>query len=136
MPLTRQTVTAASRIMLPAYAVLSGAFGLVYTFDPLGRLDGVHALAAQRAVMNGTMTPWGLLFVGLALLMLLAFRIRNRMMFAFALCCCAVTWFLWGVLYTVSIFIDPETSLLAPGLPLFVVTACIASTVSLLKGEV
>lgn len=136
MVLTRATVTAASRVMLPTYAALSAVFGLVYTFDPGHRLGGVHALAAQRQVMGGTMLPWGAVFFALAGLMLLAFVKQSRMTFAFALCCCAVTWFLWGVLYAVSAVIDQETSFLAPALPLFVTAACIASTVSLLKDEV
>lgn len=136
MPLTRATVTVASRIMLPAYCLLCAAFGLVYTFDPGHRLNTVPALTFQRQVMGGTMLPWGLLFLGLAVLMVLAFTRKSRMTFAFALCCCAVTWLLWGGMYAVSVAQEPRASVLAPVLPLFVVAACIASTASLLKGEV
>lgn len=136
MPLTRSTVTAASRIMLPAYVVLTAVYGLIYTIDPGGRMGSVHALVFQRKLMGGDMLPWGLVFLGLASLMLLAFSRRNRLMFAFGLCCCAVTWFLWGCMYIASVVIDTETSPLAPVLPWFVCACCIASTVSLLKGEV
>lgn len=135
MPLTRSTVTVASRIMLPAYVVLSAAFGLVYTFDPLHRLHSVHALAFQRQVGGDSMLLWGLIFLGLAAAMVVAFSRHNRMLFAFALCCCAVTWFLWGCMYAVSAVIDPQTSLLAPVLSWFVTTCCVASTASLLKRE-
>lgn len=136
MPLTRKTVTAASRIMLPAYVILSAVFGLVYVFDPFGRLDGVHALAFQRRLTGGSMVVWGLIFLGLAVLMLVAFTRHSRLLFAFALCCCAFTWFLWGCAYTASVVIDPQTSILAPVLPWFVTACCTASSVSLLKREV
>lgn len=136
MPLTRETVTAASRIMLPAYVVCSAAFGLVYTFDPLDNLETINALEFPRQVMGGTMLPWGLLFLALTLVMVAAFTRSDRMMMAFGLCCCAVTWLIWGCLYAGSIIINPETSMLAPVLPWFVTTACIASTVSLIKREV
>jgi len=135
MPLTKANVTAASRIMLPTYIVLTGVIGIVYTFDPLGRLDGVAALAAQRWIMGGQMWPWGLVFLGLSAVMLAAFRQKRREWFVFALYGCAVTFAMWSVLYAVSIFLDPVTSLLAPVYPLFVVRACRASAKSLLRGE-
>ena len=135
MPLDREHVTAASRIMLPTYVALTLALGLVYTFDPLHRLHGIPALAAQRAVMGGQMWPWGLLFLALSGLMLAAFLQRRRQWFVFALYGCAAAFLMWAVLYTVSIFLDPTTSLLAPAYPLFVVRACRASAKSLLRGE-
>jgi hypothetical protein len=136
MPLTRETITVASRVMLPAYTILSAAFGLVYTFDPLDRLGRVHALAAQRAVMGGSMLPWGLVFLALTALMVAAIVAKNRLLFAFGLCCCAMTWGMWSVLYAVSAVIDPQTSVLAPAFPAFVVACCVASTMSLLKREI
>ena len=135
MPLTKATVTAASRIMLPTYVALTAVIGLVYLLDPLDRLAGVHALAAQRWIMGGQMWPWGLVFLGLSCVMLAAFRQKRRQWFVFALYGCAVTFGMWAVLYAVSIFLDPSTSLLAPVYPLFVVRACRASAKSLMRGE-
>jgi len=135
MPLTKANVTAASRVMLPTYVVMTAVIGLVYLLDPLGRLERVHALTAQRMLMGGQMWPWGLVFLGLSVVMLAAFRQHRRTWFVFALYGCAVAFLMWAILYAVSIFLDPATSLLAPVYPLFVVRACRASAKSLLRGE-
>ena len=136
MPLTKATVTAASRIMLPTYVALTATLGVVYTFDPLDRLNSVHALTAQRWVMGGQMWPWGVLFLGLSAVMLAAFRTHRREWFVFALYGCAAAFVMWGLLYAASVVLDPETSLLAPVYPLFVARACRASAKSLLAREV
>lgn len=133
MPLDRSHITAASKIMLPTYVVLATLAGLVYTFDPLGRVAGIHTLAFQRSVMP--LWIWGCLFLGLAALMVLALARHSRDGFAFALAVSAVTWFAWGCLYLVSAATDPQASILAPAFPWFVATACIASMVSLVKRE-
>lgn len=135
MPLTRATVTAASRVMLPAYVALTAVIGAVYTFDPTRRLNGVHALAVPRAVMGGTMTLWGVMFLSIASLMAVAFLTHRRALFVTGLYLCAATFLFWAGMYTVSVFVDQETSILAPVYPLFVVVACHASATSLLRGE-
>jgi hypothetical protein len=135
VPLTRRTITAASRIMLPAYVALTAAFGIVYLTDPFGRLHDVPALAFPREVMQGSMTPWGIVFLGIAAVMSAAFITRSRIWFCFGLSLCAVTFVLWGGMYAVSIGIDSRASVTAPFYPLFVATACVASMTSLLRGE-
>ena len=135
MPLTKATVTVASRIMLPTYVALTAVIGLVYLLDPCNRLDGIPALTAPRWVMGGQMWPWGLLFLGLSVVMLAAFNTHRREWFIFALYGCAATFLMWAIMYGISIFLDPTTSLLAPVYPLFVVRACRASAQSLLRGE-
>jgi hypothetical protein len=135
MPLTRSNVTVASRIMLPTYVVLTTMFGLVYVIDPFGSLGNISALRFQRSVMP--MAAWGAILLALSALMVVAFTRQSRMLFAFALACCAMTWFLWGGMYAVSVALAPtEASLNAPILPWFVSVACVASMASLLKGEV
>lgn len=131
--LTRDAITIASRIMLPAYVALSLAYGLVYVADPAHRLDGVSALTFQRSLMP--MWCWGCVHLALAALMGVALYLRSRMVFAFALACCAMTWLLWGAMYAVSVLQTSDTSVLAPLPSLFVTTACIASMTSLLRGE-
>lgn len=135
MPLDRTHVTSASRVMLPTYVALTATLGLVYTFDPLHRLDGIHALAAQRMIMGGTMLPWGLLFLGISAVMGVAFVGHRRMPFVFGLYLCGAAFLAWAILYGVSVFVDTETSVLAPVYPLFVTVACYASSRSLLRGE-
>lgn len=136
MPLTRSTVTVASRVMLPTYVVLATLIGGYYVVDPGHRLGAVHALTFARWLTGGNMAIWGWIFLGLAALMCAAFATRNRLAFAFGLCCCAVTMLLWSAMYAASAIVDPETSLLAPVWPLFVAVACVASVASLLHREV
>lgn len=133
MPLTRTNVTAASRVMLPAYVVLTASVGAVYTFDPLRRLAGVPALAVPRMLMP--MTGWGLVFFGVAAVMFAAFLSKRRHLFIVGLYLCAATFLLWGIMYAASVATEPTTSVLAPAYPLFVVVCCYASAKSLLRGE-
>lgn len=133
--LTRDSVTVASRVMLPAYVVLAAVYGMVYIFDPLGRLKDSHALAFPRAVMGGTMVPWGFLFLGVAVFLAAMLRTQSRRGYVFGLCVFAAAWAAWAVMYGISIFTDPQTSVLAPVGPLFYFTAAIASALSLLTRE-
>ncbi len=133
MPLDRANVTATSRIMLPAYVILTATVGFVYTFDPFGRVAAVSALTFQRSLMP--LWIWGALFLALAAVMLAAFARRSRHMFALALSVASVTWFTWGCFYLTSAVIDPHVSILAAVFPWFIATACIASMVSLVTGE-
>ena len=132
-PLRRDQVTTASLIMLPTYMLLSAVFGIVYVFDPLGRVDTVHALAAQRAIMP--IEGWGVLFLCLALVMGVALAAQSRQMFALALAVSAVAWLAWGCLYAGSVFVDPQAPVLSPVPAWFVSTACVASMISLVRGE-
>lgn len=132
-PLTRQQVTVASRIMLPTYIALNTIVGLVYLLDPLGRLQRVPALAFQREVMP--MPAWGCVFLALAAAMLVATRRHSRPGMVFALYSCGIAWLLWGAGYEVSVFRDPNASILGPVLPWTVTIACHASAKSLLHGE-
>lgn len=69
-------------------------------------------------------------------LMAISLVVHHRLVFAYALCCCALTWFIWGVFFAASIFDNPNTSYLAPVLPWFVSIACIASVSSLVRKEI
>jgi len=135
MPLTRQNVTAASRVMLPAYVVLTGTIGLVYTLDPGHRLADVPALTVARMLMGGSMTGWGLLFLGVTAILLAAFLSHRRLLFVLGLYLCGATFAMWACLYGASTVTTPGTSLLSPVFPLFVCACCYASAKSLLRGE-
>ena len=133
MPLTRTTVTAASRTMLPAYVVLSALVGVVYIVDPGNRLGRAPSITFQRDVMP--LEVWGAVMVGLAALMVAAMLSQRRLLFAYALSCCALTWLIWGAAIARAIFLTDNTSYLAPVLPWFVTVACWASIRSLLAQE-
>jgi hypothetical protein len=134
MRLTRATVTAASRIMLPAYVVLNILVGVFYTLAPTDRLNRIDSLAFQRAVMP--MHMWGLVFVALAVVMAGALLSHRRELMTFALFTCAVTWACWSAMYAASLHVNAGASPISPVLAGFVATACVASAVSLLHGEV
>ena len=133
MTLIKREVTVAARVMLPTYVVLTFLIGVTYLTDPLGRLDGVNALSAQRSIMS--MKWWGTLFIAISLTMALAFRRRSRAWFVFGLYACAATMGIWAALYTVSIFTTDNASVTTPMYPLFVAIACHASAKSLLAKE-
>lgn len=134
MPLIWGNVTVASRIMLPTYVALTAVIGGVYLLDPGDRLNSVHALSAQRILMP--MQVWGLMFLVVCAVMVSALLTHRRFWFVFALYLCGATFLMWSALYAWSVFLDPQTSVLAPVYPVFVVVACRASAKSLLRGEV
>lgn len=135
MQLTRATVTAAARIMLPAYVLLNAWLGYQYLIDPTGRVARSHGLAYPRQLMGGTMEPWGFVFLGLAALMLLALVIHNETTFALALGMGVIVFGLWAWCSLRSMSLDPTVSPTGPAVWLFIATACFASLVSLVKRE-
>lgn len=120
--------------MVPTYIVLCSVTGFFYIFDPNGTLSVAPVYKTQREMLSLWM--WGSVMWGLALMMLGAMIIHNRWVFAYALCCCALTWLLWGGAFALSAATTNNVTWLAPSLPVFVVVACIASTASLLSKEV
>lgn len=133
MPLRRDTITAPSRIMLPAYITLGFAVSLVYLFDPGGHLKNAPALRFQAEVLPWE--AWGVSMFGMSVAMVVAWaNFHARMPFAFVLAMYAVTWFVWGVSWGVAFFTDGATPLGAL-LAAFVSTAAVASIVSLVKGD-
>jgi hypothetical protein len=136
MPIKRDSVTIASKIMIPAYVLLTFGLGFVYLVDPLNNIDQDKPLVIPRTVMGGDMEPWGILFLVLSLVMCLTLWRGSRLALCFGLCACAVTFLLWSVLYVASCYTDPLAPATAPMYPAFVATACVASTYSLLRREV
>lgn len=133
MDLIKANVTVASRIMVPAYIVLMTYYGFIYWVDPLERTKSSHALAFPRSLM--AINYWGMLFIAIAIAMLIALRQKSRRGYIVALSTACSTWIMWAVMYTVSIFTDHQTSLLAPVGPLFYATCCIATMLSLQSRE-
>lgn len=135
MPLTRATMTAASRIMLPAYVAFTAWLGYQYLVDPTGRIARSHGLVYPRQVMGGTMAPWGWVFLGLAALMLVALIVKHRGAFALALGMGVVIFGIWTGCSIKSMALDPTVAPTAPVVWLFIATACLASLVSLVADE-
>lgn len=131
MPLTRATVTAASRVMLPTYVVFFAVLGLNYMTAHQIALDN-PALAFANDVMP--LKAWGGLFLACAAIMAIALFTRRRLLYRFALRVCGLSMVLWaGIIAAASLAGDatPAAAIWAG----FVATACYASDRSLATKE-
>lgn len=133
MTLTRQNVTAASRIMLPTYVIFFAWLGLSYIFGPDAPLTAAPALAFADALMP--LVVWGWLFVACAVVMTAALLLHLRLMFRFALRMCGLSMLAWAVVILLATLAG-EASLSACAWSAFVATACWASDRSLAVREV
>jgi hypothetical protein len=129
--LTRDNVTAASRIMLPTYVVFFAAVGLNYLLAN-GTAAATPALAYVNAIMP--LPVWGGLFATCAALMALALIRGRRTLYRFALRYCAFAMILWAIVITLASLVGEATPLAAVW-SAFVATACLASDRSLKTGE-
>lgn len=131
VPLTRASVTAASRIMLPTYPILFGAVGLNYLLDAR-RLNDSPALAYADDLMP--LPGWGILFLAAAVIMIIALLRGGRTAYRYALwiCMIAATAFALALLGAV---IFGGASYTAPLWPAFAARCCWASERSLLTRE-
>lgn len=133
MPLDRNNITIASRVMLPAYAAANATFAAVFLLDPQRRLSLAPSLDIARNWMP--IERWGLLWLAVAAVMAAALIVRHRALFVTALAINAGAWFAWGFLTGAAVFTQPNVTPLASVLPWFVAVASFASMLSLLAGE-
>lgn len=133
MPLDRDHVTIASRVMLPAYVLADLLFGVAFVL-PGSRPLRAPALGPARDVLP--LAVWGGIWLAVAVVMAAALLRRSRLMFTFALSTNAVAWFLWGCLLEAAVLSQPAVTYLACVLPWFVAVASIASMQSLLREEI
>ncbi len=133
MPLDRQNVTIASRVMLPAYALLNAAFAAAFLTDPQSRLGLTPSLDVARSFMP--ISAWGLMWFTIAALMVTALVVHHRGIFIGVLAANFAIWLAWGVLVEVAVSTQPNVSYLAGVLPWFVAVASFASMLSLLTRE-
>ena len=133
MALTRDSVTVASRIMLPAYVVLFAGLGLNYTLTPEPRLRLTPSLDYAARLMP--LSAWGWLFLIVAALMVAALLSHRRGLYRYALLLCALAMAVWAVSAALAALESSATPLgwLWPG---FVVACCLASYRSLTVREV
>lgn len=80
--LTRDTVTVASRVMLPVYPVLYGAVGLAFVFQAVSRTAG-PAFEVPRMLLP--ITVWGWLFAAVAVVEIYALVTNQRRTYLAAL---------------------------------------------------
>jgi hypothetical protein len=131
MPLTRDTVTAASRVMLPTYVAFFTVLGVNY-IAARGTADASPPLAFANDVMP--LPAWGGMFLGCALLMASALLLRRRLLYRFALRMCALSMLFWAAIIAAASWAGDATPF-AAAWPAFAAAACIASDRSLAAQE-
>lgn len=132
MPLDRQHITAASRVMLPAYVVFFAALGFNYMTAEQVALNN-PALAFANDLMP--LPVWGAVFLVCACLMGVALLLKQRFLYRFALRFCAVSMVFWAVVIAWASWVGDATPL-AAAWSAFVATACYATDRSLAAREV
>jgi hypothetical protein len=125
-------MTVASRIMLPTYAIAYAILGLVYVLWPLEKLLSSPGLTYANGISS--LRLWGWIFLAAAVLMAIALKIENRLLFRYALWLCIVCMGGWTAVFVFAAFAG-TSSPAAPVLPALATVACFASDRSLLTRE-
>lgn len=132
MPLDREHITVASRIMLPTYVVLFLGLGLGSTVTPMHRLLATPFFRYADHLMS--MRAWGALFIACGLLMLTALIKGNRTLYRWALLVCGLSMLVWAVVALVGVWFQP-ISFSAWLWPAFAAACTWATNKSLERGE-
>ena len=133
MPLTRDRVTAASRVMLPAYAVFFAVIGSSLLFTPEPRLLATPAFHYADELAD--LSLWGLGFLAVAAGMTVAMVVGSRALFQYLLAA-MIVWMGGFALMTLAAAFYGQATYAAWAWPAFVAVACWASLVSLSSGEI
>lgn len=131
MPLTRETVTVASRVMLPAYVVFFVVVGANYLIAD-GTATSNPALRFVDSVMP--LHAWGWLFIGCSLIMAGALATHRRILYRWALRMCALSILFWATVIAWA-SLSASATPFAAAWPAFVATACYATDRSLAARE-
>lgn len=132
MPLTKQTMTVASRVMLPTYVVLFIGLGINYTFNADGLQNSPGLAFADDWPPH--LMGYGAIFFGCGILVALALTTQNRNMCRFALILGQYCLYGWAFVFALAaVFGDASPT----GCIIFwaLGRACKASNLSLLAGE-
>lgn len=132
MPLDRNHITVASRIMLPSYIVFFIVVGSNFLAGTFGRAQSSPMLRYADTIMP--IQVWGGVFVTCSLIMAGALVTRNRMLYRYGLLVCGISMTLWALVAVAGIWVEP-VSYSAWAWPAFVAAACAASNRSLAAGE-
>jgi hypothetical protein len=107
MPLTRATVTAASRVMLPLYPALYLGVGIAFLAQDAARTSG-PAFDVAKMVMP--IPAWGALFVAVAVVEIVALLAHHRAAYQLALIPGAWLAGFWAVVVLGSAVASPFVS--------------------------
>lgn len=132
MPLDRQHITVASRIMLPTYVLFFAVVGINFVAGTFGRASSSPMLRYADTIMD--IRAWGSVFIACSLIMATALLTRNRMLYRYGLLLCGISMTVWALVAIIGIFAEP-VSYSAWAWPGFVAAACAASNRSLAAGE-
>lgn len=132
MPLTRATVTAASRIMLPTYPILASIIGAAYLFGAPTRTSSPAFDVAKQFM---SIQSWGVVFLAMAAMLIVGYLIHSRDVTVFVLFMAASAFVMWAVFFGISVLQSHDASLVAPAWPSFAACACSASAISVAKRE-
>jgi hypothetical protein len=132
-PLTWDTLTRPSKVMLPVYVLAALWIGYWYALGPDRRLHG-PALTVARGMMP--MPAWGTVAFFLAVMLVAAFLTTRRQVAVYALCLAGVAYALWAAIYAAGCYVSPEASMLTPMWPLIAGAAHVCTGLSLTRREV
>jgi hypothetical protein len=131
MPLTRQTVTVASRVMLPTYVAFFAILGANYL------IADDTAAASPALVFADNVMPlhaWGWLFIGCAGIMLAALFTHRRNLYRWALRSCGLSMLFWSAVIAWA-SLSGDATPFAAAWAAFVTTATYATDRSLASRE-
>lgn len=131
MPLTRANVTRASRIMLPAHAIVSAGIGAAWFIQDDVRTR-IPALYSLRDIWPIQAT--GMLLLSIGILVAVAILAQRRELAAVMLLAGALAYTFLAVVIAVSVASHPG-SYSAPLWPLYIAAAHLASALSLASDE-
>lgn len=133
VPLDRANMTAASRVMLPAYVVFFSWVGITYLFTPRERLNDSPTLRYTNTVVD--LRALGILLLAAGVLMLVALLTGSRDVSRYALTLAGIC---HAIIFVVFLFasIKAGASPAAAAWPFLGAAACTASYRSVTHHEV
>lgn len=130
--LLRATVTLATRIMLPTYALIDAGIGAIWVLQDRDRTSA--AIIALQG-LGWPITGSGAVLLVLGFLCVAGMLLQSRATTAIVVGAGAAVWLALAVIYTHSVLGDPRASLSTPLLPLGWAVAHIATLASLAVEE-
>lgn len=131
-PLTRHTVTAAARVMLPIYPLFAAGLGFSFVLTPRPRLLASPALAFADRFID--LHLWGIGFLIVATVLVVALISHHARSYQAALAVMALWIGFYAFTLVVAAFKGGATYS-AWTWPAFVFAACVASLMSIETGE-
>lgn len=128
--LTPESVTTASRLMLPAYPLLAAIIGINYLLTSDDRLLESPVFRVADNLLP--MAAWGAFFLAISAAQVGALLVQRRWAYIVTLSCMTAGMLVWGSIFAVAA-VYGEASPSAWAWPVFTATACWASIRSLTR---